>query len=209
MSYNADPFCAVVVGGGALRICRPHDFFSVLGERSGIYITQTTAGGSDIKVDLEDAHILMERSWCHSPTSGAVVAWDVSQKHNTSSLHRRIMNPKTGDVVDHKNGDVTDNRRSNLRVCSQKRNAWNMAMQKNKSVQFKGVALTASGKFRAYIWLDGKQRHLGSFETPVEAAKKYDAAAREHFSEFCCVNFPRAGERSAFHDEVNNGRNCQ
>lgn len=43
----------------------------------------------------------------------------------TKYLHREIMKPKAGLVVDHKNHDVLDNRRSNLRICTQAENTRN------------------------------------------------------------------------------------
>ena len=46
------------------------------------------------------------------------------------------------------------------------------------AVKFKGVSKCAHGKkFRAYIVIDGKQQHLGTFDTPKEAAKARDGAA--------------------------------
>ena len=55
-----------------------------------------------------------------------------SPHNNTlTSLHRFIMNNTEGYVVDHKNGDTLDNRKSNLRVCSQKENVRNKTKLSN------------------------------------------------------------------------------
>lgn len=39
--------------------------------------------------------------------------------------------------------------------------------------------------------------YLGNYHTPEDAARAYDAKAREIYGEFACVNFPREGERQA------------
>lgn len=166
-------------------------------------VSVQTRGGSTVIVDAQDGHLLEEYTWCHRPSKrGAVLAWNKGIG-GTVFLHQLIIAADKGMVIDHRNGNVCDNRRSNLRVCKQRDNARNMRAVRNKSCAFKGVARTNGVKqFRAYIWLDGKQKHLGSFDTQEEAAHVYDAAARFHFGEFCCVNFPQFQERSAIHDEV-------
>lgn len=52
---------------------------------------------------------------------------------------------------------------------------------------FKGVAAKGS-KWHARIRVNGKLRHIGSFESPVEAAKAYDAAALEAWGSGCHQN---------------------
>lgn len=44
--------------------------------------------------------------------------YDKKRKPHIVKMHREIMKPPKGLVVDHRNGDGLDNRRSNLRVCT-------------------------------------------------------------------------------------------
>ena len=59
---------------------------------------------------------------------------------------------------------------------------------------YRGVTFIAStGRYRAAIWLPGSDatsQHLGSFATADEAARVYDAAAREIYGARAFVNFP-------------------
>lgn len=99
-------------------------------------------------------------------------------------MHRFICNPDDGQYVDHINGNGLDNRRLNLRVCTQSQNLCNKSMQSNNSSGYKGVHLHAPGKWRARISFRGAQTELGVFPTPEEAHHAYVAAARRLHGEF-------------------------
>jgi len=59
------------------------------------------------------------------------------------------------------------------------------------SSQFRGVALFKDrGRWGAWITRDGKRFYLGSFPDEAEAARAYDAAARELYGNAAALNFP-------------------
>ena len=62
--------------------------------------------------------------------------------------------------------------------------------------QYKGVAKRKS-RWRARLRFKGKDINLGQFATEVEAAKAYDAAARQYLEQFALLNFPQENERGA------------
>lgn len=92
--------------------------------------------------------------------------------------------------IDHRDRNKLNNRIENLRPCTQKGNNGNSGLHRHNTSGFRGVSLNSrSGKWHAQIKINGKQTYLGRFESPEEAARRYDAAAREHFGEFATVNY--------------------
>ncbi len=105
-------------------------------------------------------------------------------------LHRLITEAPVGLLVDHRNGNPLDNRMVNLRLANHSMNAANQTRRAPRQVPYRGIALNKStGKWVAVIGVAGKSRFLGTFATPAEAARAYDAAAREAFGEFANCNF--------------------
>jgi hypothetical protein len=104
--------------------------------------------------------------------------------HRAIYMHREIMKPSSGMVVDHINHNALDNRLSNLRVVTQSQNIMNRRINRNNKTGLRGVELRANGRFLARIRVAGKAKHLGVFDTPEEAYSAYCAAADKYFGEF-------------------------
>lgn len=110
-------------------------------------------------------------------------------------MHRVLMNPEKGYFVDHINGNGLDNRRENLRIATHAQNMRNSKKRKSSKWPYKGISYDnrsyhLSKKWRVRIRIDGKQIYAGRFETPEEAARKYDELARQFYGEFAKLNFP-------------------
>ena len=103
-------------------------------------------------------------------------------------MHRQIMNPPNDMVVDHINGDGLDNRRCNLRVCTNDQNVLNKHKRIGGASEYMGVH-RAQNYWRASIGYKGKRYGLGRYENEEDAAKAYDAAARYYHGEFATTNF--------------------
>jgi hypothetical protein len=112
-------------------------------------------------------------------------------KFLTIMMHREILKAPSGMDVDHINGDRLDNRRSNLRLATRSQNTRNRKGNKNSISGYKGVGWHARcRKWQAAIKTDDKQLYLGLFDAPEDAARAYDAAARNLHGPFAKVNFP-------------------
>lgn len=151
--------------------------------------TVPVKGAPDAKVDDVDFERVSARNWYAVSRDGLVYA--ESAQSPQIMMHRFILGaPSGGVVIDHINGDPLDNRRSNLRICSQRDNARNCRRGKNNKSGFKGVSWKADiGKWRARIMVDRKEISLGAFNSAEEAAKAYDAAAVQYFGQFARLNF--------------------
>jgi hypothetical protein len=146
-------------------------------------------------VDDEDYERIGAHKWCADwhPNTQSFYAMRkpkiANGKQLTVRMHREVMAAKAGEQVDHINHDTLDNRRENLRLCTGGQNQANHRMQVNNTSGFKGVDwLKERGKWRAYLTFNSKQRHIGLFQTALEAALAYDDAARETFGEFALTN---------------------
>lgn len=130
-----------------------------------------TNKGNSIVVDAQDFELLSQYTWhiCNGYARTVIEGRKVY-------MHRLITNASHFLVVDHINHNTLDNRRSNLRVCTQKENLYNKKAKHNNPYG-KGVSIVPSGKFRARIHLNGKEKFLGYFNTPQEAEKAYLEAA--------------------------------
>ena len=120
-------------------------------------------------IDTEDLPRVSQYSWWlkRSKNTHYAMATVYKSKKKHIWLHRLIMEPKSvKEVVDHINHNGLDNTKRNLRIVSQSVNLRNRRIAKG----IQGVHNTSCGQYwRATMSLDGKQVHLGNFNTEEEA----------------------------------------
>jgi len=139
-------------------------------------------------IDLCDIDRVKEVAWTIDPRG--YVAGRPSGSKSSVTLHRWILMGGDSEVgtIDHADGNKLNNKRSNLRQCSQAENARNTKLAKNNSSGFKGVSLDVNGKWRARIWKDRKEIRIGTFINIEDAVAAYDKAALELHGEFASPN---------------------
>ena len=157
--------------------------------------TIETVQGDLVKVDVEDYDKLKIYKWYtsfrntrrYASAVRTVQKADGSCSKQQISMHRFILNAKK--IVDHINHDGLDNRKINLRECSNRENSRNSRKAKNRSSKYKGVCLIKKTKrWGAYIKLPDKLKHLGIFGCEKGAAAAYNKAAIKYFGEFAHLN---------------------
>lgn len=146
-----------------------------------------------VKIDDEDYDKLSSYRWYFNTRRYPITdIWQKDkQKNKRVLLHRMVLGVTDSKIfVDHINHDVLDARKENLRVCSHKENNRNCVGQKSRKGLYKGVYETKYNSWVAIIIVDSKSICIGTYYNQKDAALAYDKAAREHFKDFACLNFP-------------------
>lgn len=146
-------------------------------------------------VDEADYERLSRFKWCVSCTGRKKLYACRMEGRRVVKMHREIMRPARGLVVDHIDGNGLNNCRANLRVCTYSQNLCNRQKYRG-TTPYKGVFYRKDrDKYYARISFAGRKHYLGLYDDPVEAARAYDRKARELHGPYARLNFPEDTER--------------
>lgn len=145
-------------------------------------------------IDDEDYKLVSQYKWharWDKHTKSYYAATNVKKEdggRTTLKMHRLIMNAEKGKQVDHINHNTLDNRKENLRLCTNSQNQHNQGKRINNTSGLKGISwYKRDEKWRARIELNGRAIHLGYFATKEDAYEAYCKAALELHGEFAKV----------------------
>lgn len=167
--------------------------FALCPNIEGLYSLIPLTQGKFAIVDNEDFERLNQYKWHIYRKAGKFLrgACRFDNKTKTAILmHREIMKAPPNMQVDHINHNVFDNRKTNLRLCTNSQNAQNQRPKIGYSSKYKGVAwYKRRKKWRALIEHNHHSIFLGLFDNEIAAAKAYDKKAKELFGKFAYTNF--------------------
>jgi hypothetical protein len=153
------------------------------------------AAGRVARVDDGDYDLVMAHRWNvleqdrpgHWPI-GPYATTNLPDYGTTMLMHKLITGwPRT----DHADHDGLNNQRYNLRPWTGGQNLQNARKRAGSSSVYKGVSWDKVNRnWLARICVEKHERNLGRYASEIDAAIAYDAAAREAFGEFACLNFP-------------------
>jgi hypothetical protein len=144
--------------------------------------------GNFALVDDDDYMELSKFNWCACRHGNNLYAYR-SAKGKDIAMHRVVLLTKKP-YIDHINHNGLDNRKQNLRGCTNAQNQMNTFLSRVNTSGFKGVYWNkAHERWVARIRYNAKQIHLGNFTCLIKAAKAYDKAARKYHGHFARTNF--------------------
>jgi len=144
-------------------------------------------------IDLDDIEKVQNYKWykSHGAVRGSLQSQEIF-------LHRLVTDCPDSLVVDHKNHNELDNRKCNLRICTQSQNIQNKSISKNNKSGVTGVCWNQSiKKWVAQIKFMRHNIFLGNFEDIQDAIAVRREAEKKYFGEF------------SYYESIQEGQNGQ
>lgn len=122
-------------------------------------------------IDKEDIERLSLYKWEVTTFHGNSRYVREVKDHKVLFLHRFLLNPEPGEIIDHINRNGLDNRKSNLRIVSPSENSAN---SKTRSITGEKNIYIHSGAYRVEIIRDYKRVFVKTCKTLEDAVKSRD-----------------------------------
>lgn len=142
-----------------------------------------TSCGKEFFADAEDAERVGNISWFMNK-NGYLHGWDPESRKYVM-LHRYILRLDRKACVDHVDRNPRNNRKANLRLCTQNENAKNVSKSSRNTSGFTGVYREKkTGKWFARITNEKRVISLGTYSSFGEAVMKRYEAEKLYFGEY-------------------------
>lgn len=138
-------------------------------------------------VDDEDFDFLNKFKWYAHKGGNTYYAVIKENWFIVTRMHRLILGVENECIIiDHIDRNGLNNQKSNLRICNNSENQANRIKKRFCSSNYKGVYFDKkNNKWICHF----NRKHIGYFDSEIEAAITYDAAAINKFGEFARTNF--------------------
>lgn len=100
-------------------------------------------------------------------------------------MHRVILQCPKDAIVDHINHNGLDNRKCNLRICTNQENICNCLVPKNNKSGHKGIYWAKDRqKWTVQVTINNKTKYIGRYDNLENAIKARKEAAEKYYGEF-------------------------
>lgn len=136
----------------------------------------------EVIIDVEDLDIIKQSSW--SLTKGRHTNY--CKSNLLGLLHRIILGVSDSSViVDHINHNGLDNRKCNLRICTNQENICNCEIPKNNKSGCKGVYWAKDKqKWAVQVTINNKTKYIGRYDKLEDAIKARQEASEKYYGEY-------------------------
>lgn len=156
---------------------------TIFDDYAELKITSKTYGEYTTIIDIEDIEKVNKYTWglCFSKKLLYVRG---KQKINgvwkNINLHRFLMDCPDGMVIDHLDRNTLNNRKNNIRVCTNLENQQNKGIYQRSLNKLKGAYYRTDGDYwYSTLVMNKKHIWLGVFKTELEAHTAYVKAKKE------------------------------
>ena len=151
--------------------------------RDGVAYVQLSNTHNIMLCDADDWESWKQYCW-HENTDNHYAVTSINGKQE--KYHYHLLPPDGDLVLDHINRNKLDNRLCNVRRVSRHANSVNTKLSRANKSGIKGVRQTPSGKWQAYIWANGKSKHLGVYDRKSDAIEARRQAEQMYFLPLFC-----------------------
>lgn len=184
---NSTQSCGCIQKEVASKILKKYNTYDLSGE----YGIGYTSKKEPFYFDLEDYEKIKDYCW-FIDDRGYVVTHTLNNK-STIGMHKLLF--PDSQYVDHIKHVNHDNRKSQLRTCTNQQNSMNKSLQNNNKSGVTGVYWSNSkNKWIAQIHLNKKHIHLGCFTNFDDAVKIRKEAEEKYFGEYSYDNSMKINE---------------
>lgn len=135
-------------------------------------------------IDAEDLQKVRYHKW-RIDTNGRIITGNSTKKRPRTEITHILIECPEDKVVDHIDEDTRNNKKSNLRICTQAENLCNKHFMSNSKTNEIGIHWDKSRhRYAPEIQKDGKRYHLSRYKTIEEARYARYIAELILFKEF-------------------------